>query len=83
MTVWDYALLLAVSLIMLIFFMYMFWRESLTRGRERPAEVYTVIKCGDGAERKRKYQDGDYVGKQTEECAGGVITGIYKETPQQ
>jgi hypothetical protein len=63
MTVWDYALLLAVSLIMLIFFMYMFWRESLTRGRERPAEVYTVIKCGDGAERRRKYQDGDYVGR--------------------
>jgi hypothetical protein len=42
-----------------------------------------VIKCGDGAERRRKYQDGDYVGKQTDECAGGVITGIYKETPQQ
>jgi len=83
MTTWEYALLLAVSLIMLVFFMYMFWRESLTRGRERPAEVYTVIKCGDGAERRRKYQDGDYVGKQTEECAGGVIAGIYKEVQQQ
>jgi len=83
MTTWEYALLLAVSLIMLVFSMYMFWRESLTRGRERPAEVYTVIKCGDGAERRRKYQDGDYVGKQTEECAGGVIAGIYKEVQQQ
>jgi hypothetical protein len=42
-----------------------------------------VIKCGDGAERKRKYQEGDYVGRPAEECAGGVVVGIYKETPQQ
>jgi hypothetical protein len=82
MTPWEYAVLLLVSLLMLVFFMYMFWKESLTRGREKPAEVYTVIRCGDGAERKRKYQEGDYVGRPVQECAGGVIVGIYKETPQ-
>lgn len=82
MTPLDYAVLLLVSLLMLVFFMYMFWKESLRRGQERPAEVYTVIRCGDGAERKRKYQEGDYVGRPVQECAGGIIVGIYKETPQ-
>ena len=41
-----------------------------------------MIRCGDGTERKRKYQEGDYVGRPVQECAGGVIVGIYKETPQ-
>ncbi len=82
MTPLDYAVLFLVSLLMLVFFMYMFWKESLRRRQERPAEVYTVIRCGDGAERKRKYQEGDYVGRPVQECAGGVIVGIYKETPQ-
>jgi hypothetical protein len=81
--VWEYLLLLVVSLLMITFFMYMFWRETLMRRQERPAEVYTVVKCGDGMERKRKYQEGDYVGKRTDDCAGGVIIGIYKEAPHQ
>ncbi|ACB40669.1 hypothetical protein [Pyrobaculum neutrophilum] len=80
---WDYLAVLLISFIMLMFFMYMFWRESAVRSRERPAEMYTVVKCGDGVERKRKYQEGDYVGKPVEDCAGGVVVGVFKEVAQQ
>lgn len=82
MTVADYILVLALAFIMLAFFMYMFWRETTMRRREVPAEVFTVVKCGDGVERKRKYQEGDYVGKAVGDCPGGVVAGIYKEVQQ-
>lgn len=83
MTQWDYALMLIFSLLMLSFFVYMFWRDLAVRPKERPAETHTVLRCGDGAERLRKFQEGDYVGKPTNECEGGVIIGIFKEAPQQ
>ncbi|MEM1597589.1 MAG: hypothetical protein QXP31_00845 [Pyrobaculum sp.] len=82
MSPYEYLLVLGVAFIMLIFFMYMFWKETATRSRERPAEIYTVVRCGDGVERRRKYQEGDYVGKAAPDCAGGIVVGIYKEVPQ-
>lgn len=78
----DIVLLAGIALLMLVLFTYMFWRETTIRSRERPPEVYTVIRCGDGAERRRKYQEGDYVGKPAEDCAGGVVIGVYKEIHQ-
>ncbi|ABL87554.1 conserved hypothetical protein [Pyrobaculum islandicum DSM 4184] len=83
MNVWDYLVVLITSLLVLLFFMYMFWRVTATRDRERPAEIFTLVRCGDGTEKKRRYQEGDYVGKQTAECEGGVIIGIFKEAPLQ
>ncbi len=74
----ETTLVILMALATLLLFMYMFWRET-TRPREKPAEVYTVVKCGDGAERKRSYREGDYVGKSTDDCAGGVVVSIYKE----
>ncbi|AAL64580.1 hypothetical protein [Pyrobaculum aerophilum] len=79
----DVIIITGIALLMLLLFTYMFWRESAIRNRERPAEVYTVIRCGDGAERRRKYQEGDYVGKPAGDCAGGVIIGIFKEVRQE
>ncbi|MGC8994408.1 MAG: hypothetical protein ACP5J0_03325 [Pyrobaculum sp.] len=83
MASWEIVILTGIALIMLAFFTYMFWRETAVRSREKPAEIYTVVRCGDGTERRRKYQEGDYVGKQTGDCAGGLVVGIYKEVRQE
>ncbi|MEZ0320174.1 MAG: hypothetical protein ABWK05_09345 [Pyrobaculum sp.] len=82
MSPYEYLLILGVALIMLIFFMYMFWRETTARSKEKPAEIYTVVRCDGGVEKRRKYQEGDYVGRAVPDCAGGVVVGIYKEVPQ-
>ncbi|ABP50906.1 MULTISPECIES: hypothetical protein [Pyrobaculum] len=79
----DLVVLAFIALALLALFTYMFYRDLSNRPKSKPAEVYTVIKCGDGAERKRKYQEGDYVGKQTQDCPGGIVVGIYKEVPQE
>jgi len=83
MTPVEYLILLLGSFLMLLLFLYMFWKETAARSREKPAETYTVVKCGDGSERRRKYQEGDFVGRPVEDCPGGVVVGIYKEVQQE
>jgi len=47
-------------------------------------KYYTVERCGD-REFTRKFEPGDYVGKVTGECEGGVkiVVAIYSEDIQQ
>ncbi|MEM1733563.1 MAG: hypothetical protein QXK71_02315 [Pyrobaculum sp.] len=79
----EYIFIILGALVMLIFFMYMFWKETSRRVKELPAEIFTVVKCGDGKESRRKYQEGDYIGKTVADCPGGVVVGIFKESIQQ
>ncbi len=44
MASWDIVILTGIALIMLAFFTYMFWRETAVRSREKPAEIYTVVR---------------------------------------
>ncbi|MFN7106421.1 MAG: hypothetical protein ACK4M3_07570, partial [Pyrobaculum sp.] len=81
MTAVEYFILLVMSLVILALFMYIFLRD-MSRTQVRQPEVYTLVRCGDGVERKRKYQEGDYVGKPVGECGGGVVVAIFKEVPQ-
>ncbi|MFN3804580.1 MAG: hypothetical protein ACK4SY_05955 [Pyrobaculum sp.] len=78
MTAVEYFILLLMSLVMLTLFIYIFLR-GVSRTEVKQPEVYTVVRCGDGVERKRKYQEGDYVGRPVEECGKGVVVGIFKE----
>lgn len=80
---WDYLALLAVSTLALLGLVYLFWRMSSIPRTSMAGEIYTVVRCGDGVERKRKYQDGDYVGRAVADCAGGVVVGIYKEVSKE
>jgi hypothetical protein len=78
----DYLLLMLLALLILAFLTHVLRRRAAIGARERVAELYTVVRCDDGI-RKRKYQEGDFVGKQTQECAGGLIVGIFKEVLRQ
>lgn len=80
---WDYLAFLAISLLALLGLVYLFWRMASIPRAPAVGEIYTVVRCGDGAERRRKYQDGDFVGRPVPECAGGVVVGIYKEVPRE
>lgn len=83
----DYGLIamFITAVIVLSVMLYLFMRSSErtdAANNQKGSRMISVVKCSD-SEKTREYREGDYVGKPVDDCPGGVIVGIYKETPQQ
>lgn len=87
MPIFDYALIamFIASAAILGVMIYLFWRSSerMDSNEQKQSRIVTVIKCSDGSEKTREYREGDYVGLGVEDCAGGVVVGIYRESQQK
>jgi len=66
---------------------YIFMQTSRqTKKKEPPRKIFTIIQCtATGEEEKRDYREGDFVGKEIEECGGNgspgvkIVKAIYAE----
>ncbi len=50
--------------------------KKLQEGTGSKEKIITLIDCGEGR-KERDFKEGDYIGKQVDECLNGVIVGIY------
>ncbi len=82
---WLQGLLFIVMLVLTLILVMKHMAEARSMQRQSgERRFYSVVECQGGRRLTRQYRDGDYVGKQVEDCGGepGYIIGIYAEEPE-